>query len=106
MKSAKTAVRAVVDSVLTVVMVLLGVGPEAVAALVTAHVQQATVRGSVRLVVMDLPVRVAVHAVTALRVSAATALQAHAVMALRVKVVARAASVIAIAKMPARSANG
>lgn len=105
-KSVKIAARVVVASAVIVVMALQGVGPAVVVASVTARVQPVTARDSARLVVTDLPARVAVHAVMVLPVSVETALQAHAVMALQVKVVAHAASVIAIAKMPARSANG
>lgn len=105
-KSVKIAARVVVASAVTVVMDLQGVGPAVVVVLVIARVQPVTARDSARLVVTVLPARVAVHAVMVLPVSVETALLAHVAMALLVKAVARVALVIAIVKMPARSANG
>jgi hypothetical protein len=106
----KIAARVVAASAVIVVMALQGVGPAAVVALVTAHVQPVTARDSARLVVTVLQARVAVLVAMALRVRAVVravmVLLAHVAMALRVKAAARAALVIAIVKMPARSANG
>jgi hypothetical protein len=106
----KIAALVAADSVVIVVMALQGVGPAVVVALVTARVQPVTAKDSARLVVTVLPARVAVLVAMALRVRAVVrvvmVLLAHVAMDLPVKAVARVASVIAIVKMPARSANG
>ncbi len=110
MKSVKIAARAVVASVVIGAMALQGVGPAVVVASVTAHVQPVTARDSARLVATVLQARVAVLVAMALRVRAVVravmVLLAHVAMDLPVKAAAHAALVIAIVKMPARSANG
>jgi hypothetical protein len=110
MRNAKIAARAVAASAVIAVMVRQHAAQAVVVASATVHVQPATVRDSARRVVTVLPARVAVRVAMALQVRAVVrvvmALLAHVEMALRDKAEARAASVIAIVKMPARSANG